>query len=283
MRNAMKTVAVMLIIMLFFAGCGQKEGQQNVDEKSEVSGLRVKVVPSRIGSVRNMLKYNGIIRGHREVSITPGMSSWITNILVKAGDRVRQGQLLVKLSPEQYKQAEAQYNAARESYERMKTLYEQGSISRQRYDEVEAAYKAAKAGFELAAKNTELRAPFSGIVASVNMEEGSYFNAMMSPTGILTVVDLSKVKVELDISDKHISWIKENQKAYLKCDAFPDTIFVGKVKEIDDAADPYSGTYKITTIFDNKNEKLKSGMFARVEIVIEEADSVIVIPQNAVV
>ena len=282
----MKTrIKLLSMILLFvFVGCGKnKTDDDNIQSSVPTAGLRVRAVPAKITKIQQTLHYSGIIKGYREVAIAPGMSSWITKILVKEGDNVRKGQVLAKLSPEQFNQAKAQYTAAKENYERMKKLFSQGSISKQQFDQVEAAYKAAKAGFELASKNTELRAPFNGMVASVNVEAGAFYNSMMERSGILTVVQLSKVKIEISVSDRDISSVKLNQKALVRCDAFPDTVFVGYVESADKIADPFSGTYKVTVVVPNKDKKLRSGMFANVDIVVAESDSAIVIPQSAVV
>ena len=285
MRGITKIVAVALAAgALVLGGCSEKKSSGTGNENTiPLAGLRVRVAEAKIGTATKTLRYSGMIKGYREVDLSPTMSSWVEKILVKEGQKVRKGQLLAKLSPEQYKQAKAQFEAARENYRRMKKLYEQGSISKQQFDQVEAGYKAAKAMYELAAKNTELRAPFDGIVAAVNMEEGAMFNAMMSRGGVLTVSDLSKVKIEIGVSDKDVIKIKPGQKVFVHCDAFPDTVFVGKVESVDNVADPLSGTYRVKIVVPNPDEKLRSGMFATVFIVIDEADSALVIPADAVV
>ncbi|MCD6418038.1 efflux RND transporter periplasmic adaptor subunit [bacterium] len=284
MRRAILSV---LALAIFIAGCNKSsENQKNTGNKVIVGALRTRVVPARIGKIFRTVDYSGTIKGYREVPVAPGMSSWVTKILVKEGDKVRKGQLLARLSPEQLNQAEAQFRAAEENYNRMKNLLEKGSISQQQFDQIEAGYKAAKAMYELAIKNTELRAPFSGIVASINSEEGEFFNAMMPMAGapaVLTVVDLRKVKVECEISERDIVEVKTGQDAFMEVDAFPDTTFWGKVESVEHLADPMSGTYKATVVFENGSGKLRSGMFATVHIITAEADSAIVIRQSAIV
>ncbi len=282
-----RTILLFLGIMLLLAGCGKPgEDTQNNSGKVVVGSLRTRVIPAHIGNVLQTVNYSGTIKGYREVPVAPGMSSWVTKILVKEGDKVHKGQLLAKLSPEQLKQAEAQFHAAEDNYNRMKTLLEQNSISQQQFDQIEAGYKAAKAMFELAAKNTELRAPFNGIVASINSEEGEFFNAMMavgSSPSVLTVIDQSKVKMESEVSERDIVKIKKGQRGFLTVEAYPDTAFWGKVESAEHLADPMSGTYKVTSVFENSSGKLRSGMFATTHIIVAEADSAIVIRQSALV
>ncbi|MCD6595096.1 efflux RND transporter periplasmic adaptor subunit [bacterium] len=283
MKTRIRILSLVSMLLLIFAGCGKDKTNSEVSNNHFTAGLKVRIVPAKIANIQQTLHYSGIIRGYREVAIAPGMSSWVTKILVKEGDIVRKGQILAKLSPEQFDQAKAQYTAAKENYERMKKLYSQGSISKQRFDQVDAGYKAAKAGFALASKNTELRAPFNGVVASVNVEQGAFYNSMMERSGILTVVELKKAKIEINVSDKDISSVKLNQSAFVRCDAFPDTVFIGSVESADKIADPYSGTYKVTVVVPNKDKIIRSGMFANVDVVIAKSDSAIVIPQSAIV
>ncbi len=279
-----RLVWIALAVAFVFCGCGRR-GEK--EPSQEVFGaLRVSVAKARVADVIKTVRYSGIIKGYREVPVAPGMSSWVTKILVREGEKVRRGQVLVKLSPEQFRQAEAQYKAAKENYERMKRLFEQGSISQQQFDQVEAAYKAARAAYELAAKNTELRAPFDGIVASVDVQEGEFFNAMMAFGGtpsVVTVVDVSKVKLEVNVSERDVVRIKPGQMALLHVEAYPDTTFVGEVERVDQVADPKSGTYKVTIVVPNDGGKLRSGMYAVARIVVERADSVLAIPEDAIV
>ena len=287
MNRLILLIIIAFAVALAFLGCkGSKEDAKAGGEQNITGALRVDIFPAKIGDVRQTIRYSGIIKGYREVPVTPGMSSWVTKILVKEGDRVSAGQLLARLSPEQLQQAEAQYRATEDNYNRMKKLLDQNSISKQQFDQIEAGYKAAKAMFDLAAKNTELRAPFSGIVASVNAEEGEFFNAMMamgSSPSVVTVVDQRNIKMEPGVSGRDVVKIKQGQKAYLKTDTYPDTMFWGKVERVEQMADQMSGTYKVSIVFPNEQNKLRSGMYATVFIILAQADSVLLIPQKAIV
>jgi len=272
-----------LALLTFFTGCNNDSSSDEMSDES-ISGLRVSAIPARVGDIQQTIHYSGIIRGYREVAIAPGMSSWVVEILVKEGDSVRKGQKLAKLSPETFDQAQAQFHAAEESYFRMKALYEQESISKQQFDQIEAGYKAAKAGHDLAEKNTVLRAPFAGVVASVDIEAGNYFNAMMSMgSGIMKVIDLSKAKIELNVSEKDVVKIRKKQETLIDTDSYPDRTFIGAVDRVDRIANPMSGTYKVTIIIPNNDRELRSGMYAKTNIIVASIDSTIIVSQEALV
>lgn len=285
MKNKFFFSLLLFVLSALLLGCGKDKKSQKA-ENSVYGFLPVKVTPAVRANVIKTLKYSGVIKGQKEVGVAPAMSSWVTKILVREGDRVKKGQVLAFLSGEQYEQAKAQYEAAEKNWERIQTLYSQNAISKQQYDQVEAAYKAAKAALEYMSKNTQLVAPFDGVVASVDAEEGEFFNAMMamgkSPS-VVTVADLSQLKIELPVSDRDINNIQKGQKALVSVDAMPDTMFIGTVDRTEKIADPLSGTYKVIIRLSNPDGRLRSGMYARVFIVIDQADSVISIPVDAIV
>ena len=282
-NTIIRVIITALVVAVLLAGCTKKETAKT---SQPAGALRVNVSEARIGTVKKTITYSGVLKGIREVPIAPGMSSWINKILVKEGQKVKKGQLLAKLSPEQMEQAKAQLDALEKNYQRMKRLYEKGAITQSQFDQIEASYLAAKAGYQLASKNTRLRAPFDGIVAEVNTQEGQFFNAMMgfsSAPSVLTLVDISKVKLEVEVSDRDVALISPGQEVMLKVDAFPETTFTGKVENVDEIADPRTGTYTVKIIIDNPKEILKSGMYASAKIVIDKAESVVVIPTDALV
>ncbi len=288
MRKIILTSMLLVsLVSLIFFGCDKAKNGAKDRNNNDIGGaLRVATQEAKIGRIVQTIDNAGMVQGYREVSVVPGMSSWIVKIYVKEGQWVNEGQLLARLSPEQLEQVAAQLRAAEDNYNRMKNLLEQKSISQQQFDQIEAAYKATKAMYDLTAKNTELRAPFSGTVASIDAKEGQFFNAMMtlgSEPSIVKIVDQRKVKVEVYVSARDIVKVKQGQKVYLRTDAYVDTVFEGEIESAEQIADAMSGTYKVTAVFPNNSQKLRSGMHARINIAIAEADSALIIPQSAIV
>ncbi len=277
-------IAVTLFLLLLIAACSEENGRNTTVNDIYVP---VKIYEAHPVSLDKTLDLSAKLVPIQQADIGPQFSAWVKKLLVKEGDRVRKGQLLVVLDDSQAKQAYAQYDAARKEYERIKALKESGAVTQQQLDRVKAAYEAAQAGYELAGSNTNIRAPFDGVVSNITVEIGEAFSPMsMSPTGkpsLLSVLKIDSMKAEVNVSDAQLEKISVGQRCLIEVDAYHDTVFEGRVINIEPAADPKSGTFKVIIAIPNKEGRLKPGFYARVGIVIDSKENIIVIPQDAVV
>ncbi|MCK4359526.1 MAG: efflux RND transporter periplasmic adaptor subunit [Candidatus Cloacimonetes bacterium] len=281
----MKKILFNLITLAFasliiLTACSKKE-----EAKSEVefTGKNyVKVALAEQKNIEEFLLFTGQLQAVQEAYIGSGMSLRIKDILVEEGDIVNESDLLLLMDDAQLKQAEAQFVSAEKDYNRMKALKEKGSISDQAFDQVEAGYKTAKAGYEFLKNNTEIRAPFSGIISAKFKKSGEEFTPMMGGA-ILKLININELKIKVCISDKDINLIKKGQKAKVSVDTYPDETFIGIVNYVSPEADKMSGTFPCEILIDNKNGRLKPGQYGKVKIIIAERKSAVVLPQNAVV
>ncbi len=274
------------ILMLFIISCQKKADI----EKEEVvfSGANyVKVIEAINEDIMNYLEYSGILKAEKSAYIAPDLSLKIDNIVVREGEKVKKGDLLAVMDSTQLRQAKAQFENAKKNYNRMKELKAVGSIDDQTFDQIESAYKSAKAAYEFMLANTQIRAPFDGIISLKMKSAGESFSQMSpGPTGVpalLRLVNLDKIKAKIQVSDKDINKIKLRQKAIINVDSEPEKDFVGKITFISPEADMMSGTFTCEVSIDNRNHILKPGQFARVKIVLEEQKNALVVPQQAIV
>ena len=281
----MKKILFNLITLAFasliiLTACSKKE-----EAKSEVefTGKNyVKVALAEQKNIEEFLLFTGQLQAVQEAYIGSGMSLRIKDILVQEGDIVNESDLLLLMDDAQLKQAEAQFVSAEKDYKRMKALKEKGSISDQAFDQVEAGYKTAKAGYEFLKNNTEIRAPFSGIISAKFKKSGEEFTPMMGGA-ILKLININELKIKVCISDKDINLIKKGQKAKVSVDTYPDETFIGIVNYVSPEADKMSGTFTCEILIDNKDGRLKPGQYGKVKIIIAERKNAVVLPQNAVV
>ncbi len=135
-----------------------------------------------------------------------------------------------------------------------------------------AGVAQAQAALELAKINrerAELRAPFDGVIATVSIDPGDPSATGAQPA--VRIVDISKLEVDVQISDVDIARVQEGQKAEVRADALPDTVYTGKVSYIAPTATA-SGTlrtYLVRVQLDSQ-EKLRAGMSVRVDLPEEE-------------
>lgn len=305
-KNAIVKVLVALAIFLSFLSCRPQNKVEEIKEES-FGAAPVKVFKVKKQKISEKLFYTGEIEAWKMINITPDLGGKIAKIHVEEGDRVEKGQLLAELDTRavrlQLRQAqaalavaEANYKDAKRNKDRMERLSQEKAVSDQQYEKVKLAYEAAeaqvqqaRAAVNLASHNLDvslMKAPFSGVVASKNAEVGDVINPMMggfSPaSGVLTLVDFSRVKTEIDVSQQDIVRIKKGQAAQLRVMALPDKVFQGYISLVNITADPLTKKFEVEVMTDNPDLILRPNTFGEVTLEVSTHENALVIPQKAV-
>ncbi|MDW7679551.1 MAG: efflux RND transporter periplasmic adaptor subunit [bacterium] len=300
--SAIKQFLIMMIMMsLIISGCSKNENDTN---EKNLESVPIELGSLERGDLEEMLSLTGNIQPWKKVNVAPNVPGTVDRIYVDRGDRVAKGQLLAeldtratKLRLEQAKAglsvAKASYEDASKNWERIKELHEKGTVSPQQFEKVQMGFKAgqaqleqAQAAFNLAEYQLEvsiMNAPFAGVITGKYMNEGEMINpSMPGSRGVLTLMDINKVKIEVNISENQFAKVTVGLPVSVTVDAYPDEKFNGEVSIVNEAADPMSRTFAVEITVPNSNEKLKAGMFARVEITTEKRTNVWILPVDAV-
>ena len=239
----------------------------------------------------------------------------LSEITVKLGDRVNRGQRIAKIEDdellEQVKQAEAAFQVAsatirqreadlslaKTNAERSRNLFQRQLLPQQTLDDSEAKYQSAQAALDLArAQNTQSQArldelrftlqntvivsPVNGFVARRAADPGA-FVSQNAP--IVDVVDITKVRLVVNVIEKDLKQIEPGDAARVEVDAFPGESFEGRIARISPVLDPATRTASIEIEIPNGQFRLKPGMYARVGIVTDSHPNALVVPTNALV
>ena len=273
-----KIFILITLALLILVGCQDKEV---IKEDTGFTGKRnVKTVTARIGEINVYLKYSGKVEAETVANASPSMSGKIEKLFVKEGDHVKVGDLLVKLDQTQLEQTRIQFENAEKNYLRMQKLLESDAIDKQTFDEVQAGYNVIKSSYEFMLDNIEMKAPISGIVTYLYKKEGEKFDSMLDPF-LIRIVNSSKFKAKLQVSDKDINKLKKGQKAIITVDN-SDEEFNGLVSYISPEADMMSGTFPIEISINNDSNLLKHNQFARIDLITQSSSNTIIIPQESV-
>ncbi len=124
-----------------------------------------------------------------------------------------------------------------------------------------------------------VESPLKGIIGRVYVDIGENVNAQ---TPIALVVDIAKVKINLDIPEKYLPKVSLGQEAEIKIDAYPQETFIGKATKISPVVSLENRAAPIEITLDNQDQRLKSGMFAKVSLIIEKHPSALVILKEAI-
>ncbi len=302
----MVKVCVALFLLLSILSCRPPEKKEALEEES-FGAASVKVFEVKKQKISEKLHYTGVIEALKNVNITPDVGGKIAKIHVEEGERVREGQLLaeldtraIRLQLEQAKAAlavaEANHKDAQRNMERMERLKSEKAVSDQQYEKIKLAYEAAEAQLQQARAALNLaqhsldvslmKAPFSGVVASKNAEVGDVINPMMggfsASSGVLTLMDFSRVKIEVDVPHRDIVRIKKGQPAQLLVTVFPDKAFQGRVAIVNLTADPLTKKFKVEVRINNSDFVLRPNTFGEVTLEVSTHEDALVIPQKSI-
>ena len=275
----MRQFKSLLIIstVLMMASCGQKSAEQQqtvvVEEAPKVTVTRV-----HAENVPQLSTYPTTVEADIVNNITPQSASRINEILVEVGDHVKKGQRLATMDAINLEKIRLQVANDSIEYGRTKELYEIGAASQANFEAITLAYEVSKKSYANLLENTILTSPISGVITARNYDEGDMY-AMAQP--LFVVQNITPVKMLINISESNYSKVKKGMEVELVADAFPGETFKGKVNLVYPTIDPRSHTFPVEIIVDNKNEKLRPGMFTRVTINYGNNFRVVV-PDNAV-
>ncbi|MBW2039599.1 MAG: efflux RND transporter periplasmic adaptor subunit [Deltaproteobacteria bacterium] len=292
-----KILVLSLAIMIFFIfGCKDRGAKEAVE-----AAIPVEVVRARHATLKRYISAMGNILPRQQVVINPKVSGKIEKIYVDEGDFVRRGAPLVQLEKTDFSialeaaeaalaEATAHLEQAERDYKRFSQLIEKKVISQQRYEEVRTAYELAQArhrSAQAALRNartqladTLITAPFSGYVTARFMDPGQRAYTM-PPSNILEIMDISQVRLIIDIVERELPHIKIKTPVEVEVDAYPDQNSSGEVDTIYPKLDPVTRTFKVEVVIANKDARLRAGMYARVRILAQRIET-LVVPRDAV-
>jgi RND family efflux transporter MFP subunit len=299
-------VAALAAGLLAAAGC-KSSGTQGTASAETAGAAPVKVMKAVRQTISEKISYTGTLEAWRAINITPEIGGKIARILVDEGQTVAEGQLLAELETEsarlQLKQAEAGLAVARANLEdakrnkeRMDRLIRENAISEMQREKVQLGYEAASAQLDQAQAALNLarhaldvsimKAPFAGVIASRNAEVGDVINPMMgsfsTASGVLSLVDFSRVKITVEAGQDDMARIKKGQPASLKVAYAPGREFSGAVTVVNLAADPATKKFGVEVQVSNPGLVLRPGTFGDVFFEVSSHANAIVVPQRAI-
>ncbi len=228
----------------------------------------------------------GFIEPNQGVTLTTESAGVIKKIEFESGDTVKKDQKLIILDTEVEKanldSSRARLPAAQAKYTRYKDLYKKGSVSKEAYDTAEAEYFSLKANItalKAAIERREIAAPFDGVVGIRNVFLGQY---LQPGNDIVRLEDTSVMRLRFTVPQTDISRIRIGQEMKIKVDSYREDTFKGSISAIEPAVESQSGLVQVQADIPNNGGKLRSGMFARAEIILPTIKDQVVLPQTAI-
>jgi HlyD family secretion protein len=277
--------------------------KQNAKPKVEEPKYRTALVET--GNLTQTVTASGTLNPVELINVGSQVSGTVAELNADFNDRVKKGQVLLKLDPTlfnaQIKQGEANLASAQASkrlalatLERNEKLVAQNYISaiamdqaKREVDVADANIKVAKAQLESAQanlNNSVIRAPIDGVIIKRTIDMGQTVAASFQTPNLFQIArDLTKMQIDTNVSEADVGALKDGQPAHFVVDAYPDREFDAKLRQFRLAANVQQNvvTYNVVLDVDNQQELLKPGMTAQVRLVVGARQNVLRIPTAA--
>jgi RND family efflux transporter MFP subunit len=285
-------------LLPFFFACGGGEAEVTTEIIRPVRYGKI----IKVGGGESQT-FSGSAQSSKSVDLSFRVAGTINNLKVKLGDFVRAGQTIAVIDATDYniqyeqsvankKSAETQIKSAetnlitsKSSYERVEKLYENNSVPLSEYEQAKSAYEGAKSQYDAALAQVtasekqveasrnqvvyaQLKAPFSGIITQLNVEENELVNA---GTPIAILVAAETPEVTLGLPEGFINRVKKGQQVDIEFSVLSNKSFTGTVTEV--AYSTLTPTYPVIIEINNPTEDIRPGMAANVTFNFEEEKS----------
>jgi len=261
--------------------------------------LAQEVVTASPMEIRQTLSLSGSLRAVDIATVKARVPADVRQVLVREGESVRAGQIVVVTDGTEYEArvaqargnldaARAQLEIATKTRDNNRVLVEKGFISRNAFDNAESQYAAAAANVAAARgamnivqkslNDTIIRTPISGLVAARYVQPGE----KVSPDNkLLDIVNLQKMELEAAVPTSDIAQIVVGQQVSLRIEGLPET-FDGKVVRVNPSTQAGSRSVLVYVQVANPKNVLRVGMFAEAQLVLKAKQGVLALPQSAV-
>lgn len=271
-----------VFLLLFVVSCKEKKDTGN----GKVTKIKTSKV--RIQQLNQAIRTSGQVASEKEVMLSFKTGGIIKNVFVDEGSTVKRGQTLAKLNlaeiNAQFSKAELALEKAQRDFRRAKNLYEDSVATLEQFQDAKTQLKIRENEMEIARFNLEhsvIKSPGYGIILRVLAEPGE-ITAAGHPVVVFGSTNNNWV-VKANVTGKDYVKLQTGDSAHVSIDAWPTETFNAKLIEISNAADPYTGTYKVELRLKEKDKKLAAGMIANVKIFPSEGKKYLTIPIDALV
>ena len=325
-----------IVLGCAFAGCSRAATRAEANgQAAPVRTVQTETV--RREDVKRTVNVSGTLAAENEVTVSSQAEGVVSRILADLGDRVSAGQILVELDREklQYnldqqraalaralarygaaepgklppieqtpdvKRAAAEFNQARQAFDRASELNKRQLVSRQTLDDADAALGAKQASYDLALhsarnmaaevdaanaavklaerelRDASIRAPFEGYIQRRLISLGELVKAQMP---VMSIVRVDPLKVTAEIPEGMTPWIQSGQPVDLQVDAYGDRVFTGKVSRISPTVNTQTRAFPFEALVPNGDGLLKPGTFVRVKLTTDHVEPMLTLPYAA--
>ncbi len=295
--NTLKLLGLILVSGLL-AACEKPTEQPDTRELANQVAPRTEapVPPKRVNvailtlvpqSLQHKIEFVGKLLPNDRVNVHNELAGVVEKVKFEEGEKVSKGRVLAHISTKELTvrrdMAKADFQLAEINYHRNLQLDRKQLIARSILDQSRTQQQIAKYNWDLAEVQLQkslIKAPISGVVKVRAVEPGEYLKVGMKLSEIL---DLRKMRVELDVPELEIAKLRKEQAVKVELYAEPGQRYDGRIYRIGVEADPQTRSFRVEVQMANPEQRLRSGMLAKVSIDLGMSKNQVVIPRNAII
>jgi membrane fusion protein (multidrug efflux system) len=228
----------------------------------------------------------GSIDPQNGVTLAPEVAGTVTQIAVADGTVVAKGDLLLQMDTSteeaQLRAAEAQTELSRLNFERAKSLRADNTVSQSELDQAQATFKQDAANADVIRATIEkktIRAPFAGRLGIWQVNVGASVDARRA---LVSLQSLTPLYADFSLPQQDLSQLQTGLVVQVTCDAYPEKKFAGTLTAINPDLDATTRSVPLRATFENADQLLRPGMFVRAEVILPQAQPVLVVPATAI-
>jgi membrane fusion protein, multidrug efflux system len=290
----MKNIRAIILIgfVAMFAACGTQTQNESTDLAVPVSVEDIKAQ-----SIQQFISTTGTVKSIQEATLSTEMAGKYSLAInpatgrpFKLGDKVKAGQVIIKLEDEEYLNGIAidskklDLATSNQNYDKQKLLFDKGGVTETELrnaesSKINAQYSYESAEIKLAKMNVV--APISGVIVAL-----TYYTPgtkVSSGTSVCSIMSYEKMYLDINLPENTISEIQLNQKALITNYTLEKDTLSGIVGELSPVISTETRTFKGKLLIDNPNLLLRPGMFVKADIITASKDSAIVIPKSVII
>lgn len=271
MKNSLLTFFAacgVLLMLVLLGGCdGPGHSMESETTKAEDKIIQVSVQEIQPAPIRDVLALPGETEAWQDVRVAADTTGRVEWIGLQEGDAIKKGQLLAKIDVSTLKtamdRAQCAYDLATELYKRRVKLFDRNAIAQEALDVSNNektlalhALKQAKVEYE----RGFTRSPINGVINHLFVDEGEFIERGKP---MVDIVNVDKIKINVNVPELDIRYLKIGDQALVTIDAYPDTTIKGVVDFVAYKADPATKTFLVRVLVDNPNRKIRPGMITR--------------------
>ncbi len=284
MKTTTRILATALAgLALAAAGCGKGQQQAGGFQRPPTP---VETAPVALGPVTDRFSTVGTLDAGESITVTSEIDGIVKAVPYDEGGHLQAGDLIASLDDEQLaaeaERAAALRDQAHATWQRVRTVVDQGAGAPQDLDDATAALKVAEANVALARTRlakTRITAPFAGLAGARRVSPGAFLRA---GTPITDLAEIDKLRVSFAVPERLLGAMKPGAPVSVQTTAFPDVVLDGAIDVVSPQLDPVTRNAAIVARVDNPDELLRPGMSASISVILAQRQGALTVPSEAV-